>query len=122
MLNNYRTELLDKAPVFDLEQVIFPGMSHHLNQPPFGYVLLKKHGDITLADQSVGFCSGIFMMRGHAGTHLDAVAHVACNNRVFGQMDITDLQDCQNGLAVMGIEHTFPIVKKGILLDIPKAT
>jgi kynurenine formamidase len=119
MLSTYANELLNKGRVFDLGQVIFPGMPHHPNQPPFGYTLLKKHGDITLEERKISFCSDIFMIGGHTGTHLDAVAHIACNNRVFNDVDITDLQDYQNGLKVMSIDTTPPIVKKGVLLDIP---
>jgi kynurenine formamidase len=58
-------------------------------------------------------------MGGHTGTHLDAKAHVARDNRVTGNLNITDLQDYQNGLKVLGIDTTPPIVRKGILLDIP---
>lgn len=118
-MNSYISELLDKARVFDLGQVIAPGMPHHPNQPPFGYTLLKKHGDIYL-DQKISFCNDMFMMGGHTGTHLDALAHVAKENRVADDVDVTNLQDYQKGLAVMGIENTPPIVKRGILLDIPK--
>ena len=120
MLADYLSELLNKGQVFDLGQPIFPGMPHHPNQPPFGYTLLKKHGDITLHEERISFCSDIFMMGGHTGTHLDAVAHVARNNRVFNDVDISDYQDYQNGLAIMGIDTTPPIVKKGVLLDIPE--
>jgi len=120
IMENYIVELLDKARVFDLGQVIFPGMPHHPNQPPFGYVLLKKHGDIAIGDEKISFCNDIFIMGGHTGTHLDAVAHVARNNKVFGGVDISDLQSYQDGLAEMSIEHTPPVVRKGLLLDIPK--
>jgi kynurenine formamidase len=119
MLADYLSELLNKGRVFDLGQPIFPGMPHHPNQPPFGYTLLKKHGDIKLQD-GISFCSDVFMMGGHTGTHLDAVPHVAQNNLVFNDEDITDQQDYQNGLKIMSIDTTPPIVKKGVLLDIPK--
>jgi kynurenine formamidase len=120
MLNSSINDLLNKGRVYDLGQDIFPGMPHHPNQPPFGYTLLKKHGDITLEEERISFCSDVFMMGGHTGTHLDAVAHVACNNRVYNDVDITDFQDYQNGLKLMPIDTTPPIVKKGVLLDIPR--
>ncbi|MES0447387.1 MAG: cyclase family protein, partial [Desulfobacterales bacterium] len=56
---------------------------------------LKKHGDITLEDKKISFCNDLFMMGGHTGTHLDAVAHVACNNRIYNNVDVTELQDYQ---------------------------
>ena len=120
MLSSYANELLNKGRVIDLGQPIFPGMPHHPNQPPFGYTLLKKHGDITLEEEKISFCNDLFMMGGHTGTHLDAVAHVARDNRVYDDIDISDLQDYQNGLKVMGIDTTPPIVRKGVLLDIPR--
>ena len=119
MSKNFVDDLLKNGRVFDLGQPIFPGMPHHPNQPPFGYTLLKKHGDITLEERKISFCNDIFMIGGHTGTHLDAVSHVACNNRVFNDVDITDHQDYQNGLGIGSIDTTAPIVRKGVLLDIP---
>ncbi len=40
------------------------------------------------------------------GTHLDAKGHVARNNRVTDNIDVTGLQDYQNGLKVMSIDMT----------------
>lgn len=120
MPGDYINELLEKGKIFDLGQPYFPGMPHHPNQPPFGRVLLKKHGDITLGQNRTSFCSDLIMTGGHTGTHLDAVAHVACDNRIYKDVDVTDKQDYQNGLAVMSIDTTPPIVRRGILLDIPK--
>ena len=118
-MNDYTRQLLDKARIFDLGQPIYPGMPHHPNQPPFGYVLLKKHGDITIGDQNISFCNDLFMMGGHTGTHLDALGHVACDNRVFNDIDISNRQDYQNGLQVLSIDETAPVVRRGVLLDIP---
>jgi len=119
MLADHLKELLMKSRIFDLGQPYFPGMPHHPNQPPFSYILLKKHGDIILEKERISFCNDLFTMGGHTGTHLDAKAHVARNNRVTNNIDISNLQDYQNGLKVMGINTTPPIVRKGILLDIP---
>ncbi len=119
MLANYLNELLKKSKVFDLGQTYYTGMPHHPNQPPFAYTLMKKHGDITLEKERISFCNDLFTMGGHTGTHLDAKAHVARNNRITNNIDVSNLQDYQNGLKVMGIETTPPVVKKGVLLDIP---
>jgi len=120
MLAKYLKELLEQSRVFDLGQPYFPGMPHHPNQPPFAYTLLKKHGDITLEREKISFCNDLFTMGGHTGTHIDAKAHVARNNRITNDIDISNLQDYQNGLKIMSIDTTPPIVKKGILLDIPR--
>ncbi len=120
MLSDHLKEFLSKTRVFDLGQPYFTGMPHHPNQPPFAYTLLKKHGDITLEKERISFCNDLFTMGGHTGTHLDAKAHVARNNRVTNNFDITDFQDYQNGLKVLSIDTTPPIVRRGILLDIPR--
>lgn len=120
MLAAYLNELLKKGRVFDLGQPYYTGMPHHPNQPPFAYTLTKKHGDVTLEKERISFCNDLFAMGGHTGTHLDAKPHVARNNRVTNNVDISDLQDYQNGLKVMGIDTTPPIVRRGVLLDIPR--
>ncbi|NIN91780.1 hypothetical protein GTO36_02045, partial [bacterium] len=106
MLAAYLNELLKKGRVFDLGQPYYTGMPHHPNQPPFAYTLTKKHGDVTLEKERISFCNDLFAMGGHTGTHLDAKPHVARNNRVTNNVDISDLQDYQNGLKVMGIDTT----------------
>ena len=121
MLASHLKEVLEKSRVFDLGQPYYTGMPHHPNQPPFAYTLLKKHGDITLEKERISFCNDLFTMGGHTGTHLDAKAHVARNNRITNNIDISDLQDYQNGLKVMSIDTTPPIVKRGVLLDIPQS-
>lgn len=121
MLARHLKEVLEKSRVFDLGQPYYTGMPHHPNQPPFAYTLLKKHGDITLEKERISFCNDLFTMGGHTGTHLDAKAHVARNNRITNNIDVSDLQDYQNGLKVMSIDTTPPIVKRGVLLDIPQS-
>jgi kynurenine formamidase len=120
-MEQYLKDLLAKATVFDLGMPYFAGMPHHPNQPPFAYTLTKKHGDITLTEERVSFCNDLFVMGGHTGTHLDAKAHVACRSIVCDNVDITELQDYSDGLHVMGIDTTPPIVRKGVLLDIPRS-
>lgn len=121
MLADHLKKVLERSRVFDLGQSYYTGMPHHPNQPPFAYTLLKKHGDIVLGKEKISFCNDLFTMGGHTGTHLDAKAHVARNNHITDNIDVTEFQDYQNGLKVMSIETTPPIVKQGILLDIPRA-
>jgi kynurenine formamidase len=119
MLTTHLKKLIEKSRIFDLGQPYYTGMPHHPNHPPFAYSLTKKHGDITLGPERISFANDLFTMGGHTGTHLDAKVHCARNNRVTGEIDISEHQDYQNGISIMGIDRTPPIVKKGILLDIP---
>ena len=119
MLAEHLKGLLEKSKVFDLGQPYYTGMPHHPNHPPFAYSLTKKHGDITLGPDRISFCNDLFTMGGHTGTHIDAKVHCARDNRVTGGVDISEHQDYQKGVSLMGIDTTAPIVKKGVLLDIP---
>lgn len=119
MLADYLDRLIRESRVFDLGMDYFTGMPHHPNHPPFAFSLLKKHGDITLEKEKISFCNDLFTMGGHTGTHLDAKAHVARDNVVAGGIDISDLQDYQQGLKTLSIDETPPIVQRGVLLDIP---
>lgn len=121
MLADHLKQLIRHSRVFDLGMEYFTGMPHHPNQPPFAYTLLKKHGDITLGKEKISFCNDLFTMGGHTGTHIDAKAHVARNNIVATGIDISDLQDYRLGLKALSIDLTPPIVKRGVLLDIPAA-
>jgi len=119
MLADFLEDVLKRGKVYDLGMPYFTGMPHHPNQPPFAYTALKKHGDITVGEERISFFNDIFMIGGHSGTHLDAKAHVARRNIVADNFDITDHQDYQNGLGVMSIDKTDPIVKRGVLIDVP---
>ena len=119
MLAAHLKQLLEKSRIFDLGHPYYTGMPHHPNHPPFAYSLTKKHGDITAGAERISFCNDLFTMGGHTGTHLDAKVHCARDNKVTGGVDISEHQDYQNGVSLMGIDTTLPIVKKGILLDIP---
>lgn len=121
MLSANLERLLRESRVFDLGMDYFTGMPHHPNQPPFAYTLLKKHGDITLEKEKISFCNDLFTMGGHTGTHIDAKAHVARNNIVATGLDISDYQDYRLGLLKLGIDTTPPVVRRGILLDIPES-
>ena len=119
MLAEHLETLLTKSKVFDLGQPYYTGMPHHPNHPPFAYSLTKKHGDIRVGPNKISFCNDLFTMGGHTGTHLDAKVHCARDNRVTGEIDISEFQDYQQGVSLMGIDTTPPIVKRGVLLDIP---
>lgn len=118
MIAEHLKRLIETSKIFDLGQPYYTGMPHHPNHPPFAYSLTKKHGDIVIGKERISFCNDLFTMGGHTGTHLDAKVHCARNNRVTGGVDVSSYQDYQNGVSVMGIETTPPIVKKGVLLDI----
>ena len=119
MIAEHLKKTLETSKVFDLGQLYYTGMPHHPNHPPFAYSLTKKHGDIVVGKDRISFCNDLFSMGSHTGTHLDAKVHCARENKVTGGVDILEYQDYQKGVSIMGIDTTPPIVKKGVLLDIP---
>ena len=64
------------SKVFDLGVELFPGMPHVPLHGPFGYSMIREHGDFMI---SGGACSAVdtFFCTGHTGTHIDALGHIA---------------------------------------------
>lgn len=54
----------------------------------------------------------------HIGTHMDGLAHIACNGVVHGGHDIRSVYS-DFGWLENGMEHSRPIIGRGVLLDIP---
>lgn len=53
----------------------------------------------------------------HVSTHIDGLAHIAANGRIFGGHDATEVRD-DHGFLVNGMEHVAPILTRGLVLDI----
>lgn len=104
--------------VFDLGRSMYPGMPQSPNHPKYTHVLPRRHGDVVRSDG--GSASNDLLVTGtHVGTHIDSLAHVSHDGRLFGGLDAREAgiggQFMQHGV------HTIaPIVRRGVLLDIPK--
>ncbi|MFH1060639.1 MAG: cyclase family protein [Pseudomonadota bacterium] len=108
--------LVKTGKVYDLGMDYYVGMPHHPNHPPFAFSLTKVHGDMVYAE-GVSAANCLFTTGGHTGTHMDAHAHIAVNNQVYGVGDITPWQGYQ-GMVKGGIDQVAPVVCRGVLLDI----
>lgn len=62
--------------VFDLGHPFARGMSTHPAVPPFLRLDVNRHGDRVIGD-GVSVASDMLVTSPHAGTHIDALAHVA---------------------------------------------
>jgi kynurenine formamidase len=62
----------------------------------------------------------MFSMGSHVGTHIDALSHISFRGHLHGGVSATDSQS-QLGFSRHGTEEIDPIVRRGILLDIPRA-
>jgi kynurenine formamidase len=94
------------------------GMPVSSFHPPYIFSLMVRHGDVLLPD-GCGASNEVIVVSGHTGTHLDAIGHIAVNGQVHGGHDATELQVGGRGLRRLGIEAVAPIVRRGVLLDVP---
>lgn len=53
----------------------------------------------------------------HVGTHIDGLAHIASEGRIFGDHAVADVRT-DRGFLVHGMETVRPIVTRGVILDI----
>src|ERR1700677_1082054 len=107
------------ARIFDLGRELFVGMPQSPNHPPFRMTLERRHGDMTRPDGSSA-ANEIIVTGGHVGTHIDALCHVSFQGRLYGGIDAA--RALSGGrFAALGVETIEPMVRRGIMLDIPAA-
>lgn len=53
----------------------------------------------------------------HVSTHIDGLAHIAAEGRIFGGHDVTEVRS-DRGFTVCGMEQVPPILTRGLVLDI----
>jgi len=105
--------------VFDLGRPMFVGMPQSPNHPAYWHTLPRRHGDRNRSDG--GSAANDLIVTGtHVGTHIDALAHVSQNGRLYGDIDASN---AQRGGTFMdhGVHTISPLFTRGILLDVPAA-
>lgn len=111
-------EALTRAKVYDLGQPFFVGMPRRMSAPPFMFSLIRSHNDTMPSDFTSA--AAVFSMGDHTGTHIDAFCHGASNQKVYGHTEnVLKDETYGNGVKVGGIEETPPIIRRGVLLDVP---
>ena len=112
-------EDLEKARVFDLEQLRYPGApSHPAHAPGFNYFLHRHHA--RGAPEPRTGASGIIVTPEHSGTHIDALAHQAENLTLHGGIHVDDGVQTSAGFRKLGIDTMAPLVGRGVLLDVAR--
>lgn len=101
---------------YDLARQLRVGMPQSPNHPQFWHVLPRRHGDMTRADG--GSAANDMITTGtHVGTHIDALAHVSQDGKLFGGADAG--QSCLGGKYVEHGVHTIePMIRRGVLVDV----
>jgi len=107
---------IEKARVFDLEQLRYAGApSHPAHAPGFNYFLHRHHAPG--AGEARTGASGLVVTPEHSGTHIDALAHQAENLMLHGGVRADEVQT-SSGFRKLGIDAMAPIVARGVLLDV----
>ena len=110
-------EQVAQATVYDLGRPMSNGMAQSPNHPPFRHCLDRRHGDRVRADG--GSAAADLITTGcHVGTHVDALAHVSHQGRLYGGVDAGEAQ-AGGRFEALGIDELPPFAGRGVLLDIP---
>ena len=108
---------VEKARVFDLEQLRYAGApSHPAHTPGFNYFLHRHHA--RGAPEARTGASGIIVTPEHSGTHIDALAHQAENLTLHGGIHVDEGVQTSVGFKKLGIETMAPLVARGVLIDV----
>jgi kynurenine formamidase len=102
--------------VVDLGRQLRVGMPQSPNHPQFWHTLPRRHGDMSRADGGSA-ANDMITMGTHVGTHIDALAHVSHDGRMFGDVDAM-----QAGVGgkydALGVHTIVPMIRRAVLLDI----
>ncbi len=104
--------------IVDLGRQLRVGMPQSPNHPQFWHTLPRRHGDAVR--HGGGSAANDMITTGtHVGTHIDALAHVSQDGKLFGGADAV-----QAGIGGKYVEHGVhtiaPMVRRGILIDAPR--
>ena len=104
--------------IYDLGRPLFQGMPQSPNHPPFWHTLPRRHGDMVRVDGGSA-ANDMISMGTHVGTHIDALAHVSHEGKLYGGSDA--YQSSTGGKFLeLGVHTIPPLVRRGVLLDIPR--
>lgn len=105
--------------IFDLGRPMFQGMPQSPNHPSYWHSYPRRHGDMMRADG--GSAANDLIVTGtHVGTHIDALAHVSHEGKLYGGVDA---QVAMEGGKFMehGVHTISPMMRRGVLLNVPGA-
>lgn len=105
--------------IIDLGRPMFIGMPQSPNHPAYWHTLPRRHGDMVRADG--GSAANDMIVTGtHVGTHIDALAHVSHDGRLYGGADAAEA-GVGGRFSEHGVHTIEPMVRRAVLLDVPAA-
>ncbi len=102
--------------VIDLGRELRVGMPQSPNHPHFWHALPRRHGDMERADGGSA-ANDMISMGTHVGTHVDALAHVSHNGKLFGGID-AQAAGIGGKYDALGAHTIEPMLRRGVLLDV----
>lgn len=103
--------------VIDLGRPLTVGMPQSPNHPAYWHALPRRHGDMVRADGGSA-ANDMISMGTHVGTHIDALAHVSQDGKLYGGLDVAEALE-GGRYARLGAHTIAPMVCRGVLLDVP---
>ena len=105
--------------VFDLGRPLTIGMPQSPNHPAYWHSLPRRHGDMIRPDGGSA-ANDVIVMGTHVGTHIDALAHVSHDGRLFGGRDAAEAQ-MGGRFTETGVHTIAPMLTRGVVLDVAAA-
>jgi kynurenine formamidase len=91
-----------------------PGLSHFMGRDGGDYAAgAKRPGGFQFAEDTV-------ILPIHTGTHIDALCHAWCDDRMYNDVPGSTLRST-TGAQKLGVEKLPPLVTRGLLLDLAQA-
>lgn len=103
--------------VVDLGRQLRVGMPQSPNHPAFWHTLPRRHGDVVRADGGSA-ANDMLSMGTHVGTHIDALAHVSQDGKLYGGADAA-AAGVGGKYEELGVHTIAPMLCRGVLLDVP---
>ncbi|MEO7127233.1 MAG: cyclase family protein [Nakamurella sp.] len=105
--------------VIDLGRPLFNGMPQSPNHPAFWHSLPRRHGDMVRTGGGSA-ANDVIITGTHVGTHIDALAHVSQDGKLHGGIDAV-AAGTGGRYMDLGVHTVAPIIRRGVLLDVPAA-
>ena len=102
--------------VVDLGRQLRVGMPQSPNHPQFWHTLPRRHGDMVRPDGSSA-ANDMITTGTHVGTHIDALAHVSFEGKMYGGVDAI-ASGVGGKYDELGVHTIAPMLRRGVLLDV----
>jgi kynurenine formamidase len=102
--------------VVDLGRQLRVGMPQSPNHPQFWHTLPRRHGDMSRVDGGSA-ANDMITMGTHVGTHIDALAHVSHDGKMYGGVDAV-AAGVGGKYVELGVHTVEPMLRRGVLLDV----